>query len=86
MEHICGNCSNWDTHDGLYGTCDEIRDAMGLTPLRTTGLISCVTKSQGSCTHFDTSAAAIQEEQAEAAYLADLNRGAGIDYPASLGV
>jgi len=80
----CADCAHWESKDGLCGTCEEITEALRLTPLMVHGLAPCRTAASGHCTRFDPSGEAMEAAADEAAHAADLRRGAGIDYPGSL--
>jgi hypothetical protein len=84
VERVCANCAHWESSDGLTGHCQEITDAASLTPFLIHGLCTCRTARSGCCTRFDESVEARDEARAEAEHLADLRRGAGALYPASL--
>lgn len=84
IDVCCANCAHWDSKDSLSGYCEEITEALRLTPLRVNGLHMCETSANGHCQMFDASSEAIKEADAEEAYMADLRSDTGTYYPASL--
>ena len=81
----CANCTFWDSKDGLKGFCPEATErAMFLLDMPAGTLLTVETQAAGHCQAFEASEDALDEARAEAAHVAELERGAGTDYPASL--
>ena len=81
----CANCAYWESRNGIKGFCPELTDsAMMLLEMPKGSLTMCETVAAGRCDRFEASHEAKQEAHDEAAHMADMRRGAGTDYPASL--
>ncbi|WP_173083284.1 hypothetical protein [Fundidesulfovibrio magnetotacticus] len=84
-EPACEHCGHWDSRDALVGFCAEITGHLLLDrALGLRGLSTCRTAASGRCALYEPSPEVLEEERSEARHARDLQRCAGLHYPASL--